>query len=194
MTSSIFNPRDRRALALGALVLLPVLVYALVGRPYARALVEARAELAAERDLLTRELALLSLADTLPALGRMATVRVERINARLFEDAGDLSALAFERYLLDLAEESRVRVEQSHATVDETAPGELASIEATLRGVSDLEGVLDLLYTLENGTKLVRVERIALEPISTGASGSEKHIAVWITATGFGLPVPEVPE
>lgn len=194
MISSLLSQRDRRALVLGAVVLLPALLYAYAGRPYARALAEARADLVAERDLLVRESTLLSLADTLPALGRQAAARQERMDARLFGDVDDLSALAFERYLLDRAEESRVHVEQSHVTLDENAPGEFASIRADLRGMSDLEGVMDWLYTLENGGRLVQVERIALEPIPARASSSEGHVAVTITAVGYALPVPEVPE
>ncbi len=54
------TPRDRRAILVGLGILLPAVAYVLGVRPYRAALEGVRDRVAAERELLTRELALLA--------------------------------------------------------------------------------------------------------------------------------------
>ena len=60
------NSRDRRAILLGLGILLPAVAYALGVKPYRAALEGVRDRVAAEQELLARELALLEAAPTLP--------------------------------------------------------------------------------------------------------------------------------
>src|SRR5690606_21878341 len=83
------SARDRRALELGAAVVMPVLVWMFAGVPDVRALGEARARLEAERDLLARELELVASAPAHLADAERATQGLLNAAPRLFAAAND---------------------------------------------------------------------------------------------------------
>lgn len=182
------SPRDRRALRLGAWLLVPALAFALALRPYLAGVVERRERLTRERDLLGRETALL--AEARGFASRYAAIERTTLAAapRLFAGADLLAASAdLASYVAGLAVEHRVMVQQSETGATDAGPDGIARLQVELRAVSDLEGVAGLLHALERGPKLARVEQLLLVPAASGPPGSQEALSLTTTVVGFAL-------
>lgn len=159
--------RDRRALLLGLAVLAPAVLYGSAVRPYANALADARRNLHSQRDLLARELTLLADARAFPAHLERIESALEALAPRLFTAPDPVAATGvLAGYVADAAQRSRVLLERSDPASPSQVDGDLARLEVQVRALGDLEGLLALLYALEHGPKLVRVEGIAIERAS----------------------------
>jgi hypothetical protein len=161
-------PRDRRAILLGLVVMLPAVIYFLGLKPYRAALEGIKDRVAAEREALERELDFLNSADSLSR-------ELERAAARAGEHEGSLvqavSGVLAEAELTDFLESaafsSRVLLEEIRGGElgrEEEPPAGLAVIRLHLRGESDLEGVLNFLDAIEKSRLLLRIRGLALEP------------------------------
>ena len=177
------GPRDRRALRLGAFVMAPALVLALVVLPYARALATAYDDIEAQRALLARELG--ALRDAPRDIGLAADARHALAVAatRLFE-GGDAVAASAElaSYVSDQAVENGLEVEESETRA--AGPDDLPSMDIRARG--DVLAIVDFLRALEDGPKLARVERITIAR-DPRAAGEEGDGVLTLTATVTGL-------
>lgn len=165
------GPRDRRALILGAAVLLPVVLWIGVIRPYAGLLDETRARVEVERALLARERGLLAIAGELPGRLATATARLEEESATLL---GASNAVAAEEVLMEhiqrTATRSRVLVQDARGVevhADEAA-GPLAPVRLGVRVESDLAGLASFLNRLESGPGLIRILEMSVEPARSG--------------------------
>ena len=170
--------RDRRAILLGVGILLPAVAHVLGVRPYRNALEGVRDRVMAEQEVLSRELALLEEASTLPEELQRAEAE-----AAVFEDrmVRAVSGVLAEAELSDLLEESAFR---SRVLLEEIRGGELGRgeeppaglsvVRLHLRGESDLEGVLTFLDEIEKSVLFLRVRGLALEPeVSRPSSDDE---------------------
>jgi hypothetical protein len=195
------SPRDRRAVRLGAWILLPALLAGLVIRPWAAALIEGRAVNERQRTLLAHELRLL--VDTSRDRRELAIARraLDESAPRLFSGAEAVTASAeLARYLAQLASRSALRVEQTETVLEDTVRTAARSVDSPSNVDTDTSGqplrvvvrahgnaraIVAFLYALEQGPKLVRVERLA---ISHGIAGAEADAGVLtFTATVSGL-------
>lgn len=158
-----FRPRDRRAIRVGLLVLLPALVLAMGVRPYLGELDETRHRLAAERGLLVREHGLLAAAKGFDADRVSAREALDARASRLFAGDPTLAAGALVRYVADQADRSRVLLEATETAGTEAVGSGLSAVRIRLSGVSDIAGILELLRRLEDGPRLVRIEQLLLE-------------------------------
>lgn len=191
MSATRLRPRDRRALLLGAALLLPILLFGLVGRPYLHALSTTRAELQTQRELLARERTLLEEARAYPARMDDAEAGLRLEVPRLFGGTDELTmTAALAEVVAEEARRSRVLVQgiesREAAPVDE---GVLA-LQVELRALGDLEGVLTFLHALEQGEKLIRVERLAIERAARyerSAAPEEQVLALTASLRGFAL-------
>lgn len=162
------NPRDRRAILLGLVAVIPALAYVLVVRPYRSALADVRDRAAAEQELLERELALLASAPGIPEAIRKAEEAAVRAEDRMLRAPGPVLA---EEELTDFLEDSAFR---SRVLLEEIRGGELARgeepppglgiVRLHLRGESDLQGILSFLNEIETTRLLLRVRGLALDP------------------------------
>lgn len=184
------SPRDRRALRIGALIAVPVMVFTLVLRPYFHALSDARERLVSERELLAREQAVLADADRYPPVIADATSALRGEGPRLFRGVDDLAAAsALEGYVADQASRHRVMVERSESrSAGETSAG-LVTVQADFQATGDLQGILSFLRALETGSRLVRVERLGIER-RVAATPDEEVLSLSATAQGFSLVAP----
>jgi hypothetical protein len=167
------SPRDSRALLLGLAFLVPAFLVVLVARPYRAAVTDAQERLAAERDLLARELELVASGPALPAMLERALATATVSDLRLVEGANGVLA---EAELTDLVEawaiRSRVLLEDIRSVEPprgEEAPLGLSAVRLSVSGESDLEGVMSFLNGIESGSILVRVRGLALEPVMAEA-------------------------
>lgn len=183
------SARDRRALLLGAWIVLPALVVALVVRPAVAQLGDVHDALAAEGLLLARERA--ALADA--RADRTGAARERPVAERLFSGRDDVMATAaLASYVGGLAEAQDVWV-QSATTLDAVRDASgVRQLRVSVRAEGDVAGVVRLLDALERGRYLVRVDHleVAVTPAERSGDGSEP-LVVRATFTGFAAPARE---
>ena len=125
------TPRERRTITIGALVVLPSLLYIWGARPYRAALSDARDQLATERATLARERAAIATARQNPQLQHIADSAMRAMQPRLFEGKDDVMASAeLAAYIGDLARGARVWLQDAGtrpATVLAPSSGSLTS-------------------------------------------------------------------
>lgn len=188
-------PRDRRAVLAGAWVLLPVLIATLVVRPWAVAAYDGRTSTARERELLVRERTLLADAPGDSATLRLASQALADDAPRLFAGAEAVTASAeLARYVTAQAMASGLAVRQTDtqtmladdARTDPTARADSSAevLRVAIRASGDVGAVVRFLRTMEDGPRIVRVERIG---ISRGLAGTSEAGTLVLTATITGL-------
>ena len=163
------SPRDRRALALGALVLAPTLGFALVAKPYLHARAVLQERVREQRDLLRREVTLVAAAHDLPPRLEGATRAFANGRTRLLSGRDPLGATAALVSLVgDEARRQGVLLEAIESGAPEPVGNELVAVRIDVRGRGDLEGLLRWLKALETGPRLLRVERLAVGRLDQG--------------------------
>lgn len=187
--------RNRRAVKLGALVLLPAVFGVLVVAPYLRAVGRATETLQIERDLLARETDLLQTADRYPAAFEQGATRLVDAAPRLF--GGDSPAMAsanVAQYLQEASRLNEVLITQLETMSPEDAGTGVITLPLLLKGQTDLEGLLSMLHALESGPKLVRVDNLRVRGGQGQVRGSvpdPQVLSFEFTASGFMLVLPE---
>lgn len=188
-------PRDKRALRIGGWIVLPVIFATLVVRPLGSAWLDRRAALDQDRSLLARELRLVADAPRDVELLHAERRALEASASRLFGGAEAVSASAqLARYVAREASESKLDLEQAETetALDTTATPNGAATPAppadqplrvSIRARGDIEQIVAFLRKLEEGDRLVRLERIAISaPDENPEEGS-----LLLTATVSGL-------
>jgi len=163
------TPRDRRALRIGLILVLPVLLWTFVARPWRAALADTRDQLEVERALLAREQGLLQSADALPAAIRDAETVAERTRRRLVS-AANVALIEAEviDQLEDLAARSRVLLQELRGLQADrrTDPSSvIRPVKLAVQGESDLDGITRLLHGMEESQLLLRIEELSIEPV-----------------------------
>jgi len=187
------RPSDRRALALGALIVVPALGYGGVARPYAHAIAERRTRLAEQRDLLRRELALVSGAPQLAGREEQTLLALSRVRSRAFSGDALSAATGLAAYVTESARRSGVLIEEIQSRPSAEAGPGVSRVEIGARGRSDLAGILRWLRALEGGAKLVQVQRLALDQAGAAPpdSADTEVLTVSTTVQGYVLTVRE---
>ena len=193
MNASSLSPRDRRALTLGTALGMPVLLFSLVLRPAFVSYSETRERTRVQRALLADELALAHQARRYPAILREAEASLHGEAPRLFTNQGGGGpAAAFEEYVADRAELSRVRLEQSQGREEGDAAEGVLGLNVEVQGTGDLAAILGFLRTLDTGPKLVRVERLAIERRAGYADApGGTPLSFSATLSGFSMRAPD---
>ena len=161
--------RDRRALRLGAWLVVPALFVALAVRPYQRARRAVTEDLSGQRALLARELGALRDAPRDAAAARLAKQSLSEAQLRLFAAADVVAASAqLASYVSERAAEYGVDIEESEtsAPLDSTT---VAAVDISATG--RVFALVEFLRALEDGPKLARVDRMTLAPAPGGHGG-----------------------
>ena len=194
MRWSTMSARDRRAVLLGAIVLLPPLLYIWAVRPYRNALADARDQLRSERELLARERAAIDMARRNPHLQRVADSAMHEMSPRLFAGRDDVMASAeLASYLGEVARQTRLFLQDASTRPAGPTTGGVRTLHVELRGESDLLGILLFLQSLERGSKLVRVDRIDVSQSPRSEDEDMETLAIAATITGFAIEEPPMP-
>ncbi len=185
------SARDRRALLLAASVLVPALFWALVAAPYLSAVERASDSMAAERELLRREVALLASAEQFPAALEEGAAQLLEVASRLFGGENpSVTSAALAQYLQTAARSARVLFTRLEPAPAEEAGTGVIALPLRVQGETDLEGLLTLLHSLETGEKLVRVENLRIQGLRTTtarAVDDSEVLSFEFTAAGFML-------
>jgi hypothetical protein len=183
------SPRDRRAVLLGAAVVLPGLAFMFGVKPYRAAMEDARDRLAAEEELLEREMELLGSREVLPGEVERLEAEARSFEAGLVRAAsGVLAEAELTDFLESAAVRNRVLLEEIRGGElgrgEEPPPG-LSVVRLHLRGESDMEGILSFLDEIERSDLFLRVRGLALEPQTARvASNDEENAAPVPVPTG----------
>lgn len=193
--------RDQRALRLGAWIMLPLLFATLLVRPGIGALIDRRAAVERDRALLGRERRLVAESPRDRQLLRSAERALGAAGPRLFAGTEPVSASAeLARYVGRQAKSSGLAIEQTETetvlglgTPPGAPDGEAAAVSASggpaqplrvsIRARGDVVAITAFLSAIEHGSKLVRVEQLA---IAAGDSSSDDG-ALSLTATLSGF-------
>jgi hypothetical protein len=185
------RPRDRRALVAGAAAIACAVLFPVAVRPYLETRVATTEQLALQRSLLAREVALLAESAGYPALMDRAEEVLRAAAPRLLPGADEVTATArLAAYLADQARRSRILLQQSEGRDAERLADDVLAVQVELRAIGDLEGILSFLHGLEAGEKLVRVERLAIERLDRGmgqGGGGSEPLAMAATVRGFAV-------
>jgi hypothetical protein len=188
MKLATMTSRDRRALLLGAVILLPGLLYIWAVRPYLAAVDDASQTVAAQRDALAREQAAVASERQNPRFHLVADSAMQVLRPRLFEGRDDVMASALlASYVGDVAEKARVWLQD--ATTRPSAAGKdgVRTLQVELRAQSDLRGAMRFLQALQRGPKLVRIDRLDVIRAPGSADDPMETLTITATLSGFAL-------
>lgn len=190
------GPRDRRALGVGAAVLVPALLYVGAVQPFLASMSDTRAALAAERQALARERALLA-AGTRGVRARHSVDSLVAVQSRRLFEAGDdaIAGAQLSTYLAGMARANRVWIQEAQAQPASVSPSGVRTFSVAIRAESDFEGVMDFLQAIEGGAKLLRIDALTLAaPNDADRASSPGVVRLRATLVGFGLmPPPGMP-
>lgn len=171
--------RDRRAVRIGLMIIVPSAIVVLGVRPYRAALGEAQERITIERDALARETELLGDADMLPSRIREMEREAEAVDLRLLDAA---SLVLAEAELTDLLESravaSRVLLREIESVAPprgEAPPPGAETLRLRIEGESDMEGVLTFLDGLESAMVFIRVRGLAIDPVVSRPQGDQQR-------------------
>jgi hypothetical protein len=188
------TPRERRTIVIGALVLLPPLLYIWAIRPYQTALSDARDQLSTERQTLAREKAAIATARQNPELQHIADSAMREMKPRLFEGKDDVMASAeLAAYIGDLARGARVWLQDAGTRPAIAAGDGVRTLRVEIRAESDLLGTLMFLQALERGEKLVRIDRLDISKSARGDEKDAETLSIVATVAGFAISEPPAP-
>ena len=188
MKWSTMSSRDRRAVKLGAIILLPALLFIWGVRPYRAALADARDQLATERATLARERAAIETARQNPQLQHVADSAMRAMRPRLFEGKDDVMASAeLASYLGEVASDTRVWLQDASTRPSLSPTDGVRTLRVDIRGESDLLGALMFLQALERGQKLVRVDRLDISRSARSEDEDVETLTIAATISGFAV-------
>ena len=181
------RPQDRRALAVGSIVLAVLLGYSRIGRPAFDRHMEQRRTVEEQRELLAREQALVAAAPSLPRAQRETDQALVAESARLF--AGDSVAATAElsAYVSQVATTSGVHLSTVDGRTPVTTRG-LVRLSVDVRGEATWRQVLTFVHRLEASAQLVDVSNVRIErgPRGGPLGGDMVNVAATLTAYSRG--------
>jgi hypothetical protein len=192
MKLSTMSASDRRALFIGAVILVPSLGYVFAAKPFLAALSDVRQQLSVERDAYARERAAVSAAQRNPLMQHVADSAMQATAPRVFEGRDDVMASAeVATYLGGVARSSHVWLQDASTRPATALDGGVRALHVEIRGESDLRGILGFLRSLETGGKLLRVQRldISAQPGRSDQPGTE-NLAISASIVGYAIPDP----
>ena len=183
------RPQDRRALTVGAIVLVTLLGYSRLLKPAFDQLAMERRVLSEQSALLARERALVAAAPALPRLQKEAAQVLAAQRTRLF--AGDSVAATAEltAYVSQVATAAGVHLTTIEAGTPSTARG-VTRLLADVRGEGSWRQVLAFVRLLEVSGQLVDVASLRLERGARGGPLGGDMISISATLAGYGRGAP----
>lgn len=187
---SAMSPGDRRALILGAAIIVPSLFFVFGVKPYRAALADVEQQLSVERDAFSRERAAVSAARRNPLMQHVADSAMQAMSPRLFAGRDDVMASAeVASYLGEVARGNHVWLQDASTRPATALDGGVRALHVEIRGESDLRGILAFVKTLESGSKFIRVQRldISTQPGRSDQPGTET-LALSASIVGYAIP------
>jgi hypothetical protein len=191
-TIANMSASDRRALILGAAIVVPSLFFVFGVKPYRAALADVGQQLSVERDAFARERAAVSAAKRNPLMQHIADSAMQAMAPRLFAGRDDVMASAqVASYLGEIARGNHVWLQDASTRPATALDGGVRALHVEIRGESDLRGILAFVKSLEGGDKFIRVQRldISTQPGRPDQPGTET-LALSASVIGYAIPEP----
>lgn len=161
--------RDRRALWLGALILVPVIAWRGIVTPIQSALDRGAARVEASAGLLAREQALLRDGPRLPAALAAARARLADEAPRLFRAADTVNAtMTLGAWVRGAARGAGLADTRIAAAPVLPGVDELLHVQVDVRGQGTMAAVAAWLQSMESGERLLAIERFDLSAAGDG--------------------------
>ncbi len=190
MKFSTMSAGDRRALTIGAVIVIPSLFLVFAVKPYIAALADVRQQLSVERDAFARERAAVSAAKRNPLMQHVADSAMQAMSPRLFAGRDDVMTSAeVATYLGDVARSSHVWLQDASTRPATALDGGVRALHVEIRGESDLRGIMEFIKSLEGGSKFIRIQRldISTQPGRSDQPGTET-LALSASIVGYAIP------
>ena len=197
MTGRRLRARDRRALALGLILIAPVAAYRAGIEPWLAYRAGMSDALYAERDLLVREQSAVEGASKLPVYAEVLRAELNEVESWLLEgDAQMAVAGALTRHVTGAAQVAGILIQQVGTRDPDAAKGLLRATSLSLRVLGDLEGLTRFLHALESGAHLLRVDELSLRLAGVNDGDLERGqlMAAGLVVTGYWLGQPNEAE
>jgi hypothetical protein len=190
MKLSTMSASDRRALIIGAAIIVPSLLFVFGVKPYRAALSDVQAQLTVEREAFARERAAVSAAQRNPQMQHVADSAMQATAPRLFAGRDDVMASAeVATYIGETAKANHVWLQEAATRPATALDGGVRALHVEVRGESDLRGLLGFLKTLEGGGKLIRVQRLDIS-VQAGRSDEPGVETLALSASIVGYAIP----
>lgn len=181
------SAKDRRALTLGLVVLLPSLFYVFGVRRYVAAVSDTRAHVTDERNRLSQHLAAITAARQNPRLQQVADSSMRAMTPRLFS-ARDLIGAELVSLITDVADRNEVLLRVSTTQKASVDANGVRKLTVDIQAESDLQGLLGFLESLERGDKLLRVEKLRVTRINAKADAEGvQPMSINASISGFAI-------
>jgi hypothetical protein len=197
MTRRRLRARDRRALALGLILIAPVAAYRAGLEPWLAYRAGVSDALQAERDLLVREQSAVEGASKLPVYAEVLRAELREAEPWLLEgDAQMAVAGALTRHVTGAAQAAGILIQRVDTRDPDAAGGLLRATSLSLRILGDLEGLTTFLHMLESGTLMLRVDELSLRLAGVNDGDLERGqlMAAGLVVTGYWLDQPNEAE
>jgi hypothetical protein len=190
MKLSTMSASDRRALFIGAVIVVPSLLFVFGVKPWRAALTDVQTQLTVEREAYARERAAVSAAQRNPLMQHVADSAMQATAPRLFAGRDDVMASAeVATYLGETARANHVWLQEAATRPATALDGGVRTLHVEVRGESDLRGILGFLKTLESGSKLIRVQRLDIS-VQAGRSDEPGVETLALSASIVGYAIP----
>lgn len=191
------SAKDRRALILGLVVLLPSLFYVFGVRRYVAAVKETRQLVTDERKRLSQELAAIAAAKENPQFQHVADSSWKAMAPRIFSGRDNVAAGTDLMSLVgEVALQQNVNVRTASLQPTTVDANGVRTLTVDIQGETDLQGLLGFLESIERNDKLMRVDRLRVtRPIAKPDAEGVQTIQIAASIAGFAIQEgPVVPD
>jgi type II secretory pathway component PulM len=183
------RPQDRRALTVGAIVLLALFAYSRAIRPAFADLSRQRASLAEQKALLARERSLLAVASKLPNARRVAQRSLAAERPRLFTGDSVAATGELSSFVTGVAGATGVHLTTVDGHAPRTARG-VTQLALEVRGDGTWRQMLAFVRALESSARLVDLTNVRIERGVRGGPLGGALVSVSATVAGYARGTP----
>lgn len=197
MKKTGMSAKDRRALMLGLIVLLPSLFYVFGVRRYVASVNDTRQLVTGERKRLSQELAAIAAAKENPQLQHIADSSWKAMTPRIFSGRDNLAATSDLMSLIgDVALQQNVNLRTSVPQPTTVDINGVRTLTVEIQGETDLQGLLGFLEAIERNDKLMRVDKLRVtRPIAKPDADGVQAVQIMASIAGFAIQEgPIVPD
>ncbi len=149
---------------IGAVILVPSLLYVYAARPMSRAIANQRAAAMQQTDLLGRERAVIELAPRFPSLRAEASQRLDaELKRTISSEAAVTANVKLADYVRQIGRAHQLLVTDASETPADSLALGVVLLRLSVHGESDLQGILGFVRGIENGSMHARVSSLQIE-------------------------------
>ena len=179
------NPRERIVVLVGAALSSVAVLTVLVALPVARRWTDREAEIRLRAEQLARLEGLIASREPIARqLAAMQDARAEAAQRLLEGETMAVAASGLQLLLNRYAAESKVTLDRVDVVSQAEAPDSIAPVPARIVVRGDIYGLVDLLFYLQHGQKLLVIDDLRASSVLTGRSG-EASLTATVSLHGY---------